>query len=118
MQPIDTIQSYHAHIYFSPETRDAAAALRADITALFPAALMGRWHDRPVGPHPTSMYQVAFAAQDFARFVPWLSLNRGELAILVHPNTDDEYMDHAHHALWLGEILPLKFEVLKKRDAA
>jgi DOPA 4,5-dioxygenase len=61
------------------------------------------------------MYQVIFPVADFARLVPWLLLNRGPLAILVHPNTDDEYADHAHHALWLGAKLPLRLDVLKRR---
>jgi DOPA 4,5-dioxygenase len=64
------------------------------------------------------MYQVAFAVEDFPRLVPWLMLNRGELVVLVHPNTDDEYDDHAHHAVWLGAKLPLRLEVLKKPGQA
>jgi len=116
LHDIDTITSYHAHIYFDPTTSEEAAKIRARIGAAFPAALLGRWHEVPVGPHPTAMYQVSFAATDFMRIVPWLMLNRGSLAILVHPNTEDEYADHAHHALWLGAKLPLKLEVLKKGD--
>src|SRR5262245_17990993 len=108
------IASYHAHIYYDPETREEAGRLRERIGAAFPAAVLGRWHDVPVGPHPTAMYQVAFPIEDFPRLVPFLMLNRGALAVLVHPNTDDEYADHAHHAAWLGAKLPLRLEVLKK----
>jgi aromatic ring-cleaving dioxygenase len=109
------ITSYHAHIYYDPETtREDAARIRESIGAGFPTAQLGRWHDVPVGPHPIAMYQVAFPIEAFARLVPWLMLNRGELVVLVHPNTDDAYADHAHHALWLGETLPLRFDILKK----
>jgi DOPA 4,5-dioxygenase len=113
------IADYHAHIYYDPaRTREAAGLLREAIAAAFPAAVLGRWHDVPVGPHPTAMYQVIFPVADFPRFVPWLMLNRGTLAALVHPNTEDEYEDHAHHALWLGDKLPLRLGVLKRKGAA
>jgi len=111
------IVDYHAHVYYDPASaRDAAARLREGIAAAFPSVRLGRWHDSPVGPHPVAMYQVAFAVADFPRLVPWLMLNRGELTILVHPNTDDEYADHARHALWLGEMLTLRLDVLKRKD--
>ena len=42
--------------------------------------------------------------------VPWLLLNRRGLTILVHPETGDDYEDHAQHALWLGAILPLRLD--------
>jgi aromatic ring-cleaving dioxygenase len=78
------------------------------------AGRLGRWHDQPVGPHPVPMYQVAFAVDEFARLVPWLMLNRGELSVLVHPLTGDDYADHAQFALWLGTPLPLNLEVLRR----
>lgn len=63
---------------------------------------MGRFHDRPVGPHPMWSYQVAFAPALFAGLVPWLLLNRGALDVFVHPNTGDDLADHRDRALWLG----------------
>ena len=112
------IMDYHAHVYYDPATtRDAAARLRQGIAEAFPAVRLGSWHDAPVGPHPVAMYQVKFPVADFARLVPWLMLNRGELAVLVHPNTEDEYADHAHHALWLGAKLPLRLDVLKRKGS-
>lgn len=118
MQPLDTIQSYHAHIYFDgPAQRQAAETLREQIAERF-AVLIGRWHDRLVGPHALPMYQVAFAPAEFARFVPWLMLNRRDLAVLIHPNTGAPRRDHLIHALWLGEILVINAEPLPDHEEA
>lgn len=106
------IEDYHAHIYYDAATREVAAELREMIDDYFTVEL-GRWRDEPVGPHPQSMYQVKFAPAEFNRIVPWLMLNRRGLNILVHPNTGDAYEDHATHALWLGEKLKLRLDVLR-----
>ena len=114
-EPADTalITGYHAHIYYDDESRPRAARLREQIEGRF-AVAMGRWRDQPVGPHPQAMYQVAFAATEFAMIVPWLMLNRDGLTILVHPESGDAYADHATHALWLGEKLALRLDILRK----
>lgn len=109
------ILSYHAHVYYDPvDTRATADALRQRIGERFSVQL-GRWHDLPVGPHTASMYQVAFAVEVFASFLPWLMLNRTGLTVLVHPNTLAPRDDHLVHALWLGPPLALKEEVLPLR---
>jgi DOPA 4,5-dioxygenase len=109
------IKGYHAHIYYDPaSTRDRAERLRARLAAEFPDATLGRWHDALVGPHPQSMYQVAFPRPLFATLLPWLMLNRDGLTILVHPDTGDDYVDHSAHAVWLGAVLPLRLEVLRR----
>ena len=111
-QRLSTITSYHAHIYYDPgEARARAARLRELIAERF-VARIGSWHDSPVGPHTKPMYQVAFAVELFPRFVPWLMLNRMDLRILVHPNTMRPRDDHLRHALWLGDPLPLKGDIL------
>lgn len=107
------INGYHAHVYYNPSTRAKAERLRAGIGERF-AARLGSWHDEPVGPHPVAMYQVAFAAEEFSRLVPWLMLNRDGLDVLVHPMTDDAVADHTNHALWLGSPLPLRTDVLRR----
>lgn len=112
MRDASDIKAYHAHIYFDPATKPFALTLREAITARFTVE-MGRVHDVPVGPHPQSMYQVAFAIDEFAKLVPWLMLNRGALSILVHPRTDDEVADHERLPLWLGTPLPLDIEFLR-----
>jgi aromatic ring-cleaving dioxygenase len=111
--PIELVRSYHAHIYYAPETRAVAERLREAIGNGFTVEL-GRWHDEPVGPHPTSMYQVAFPVAEFPKLVPWLMLNRGGLDVLVHPQTGNAYDDHAVHALWLGAPLPLRLDGLRR----
>ena len=111
------IGGYHAHIYYDPATRPAAARLRAAIGERFTARL-GTWHDEPVGPHPGAMYQVAFATEELARLLPWLMLNRGDLSILVHPLTGDDYADHARFALWLGTPQLLRLEMLRRQATA
>jgi len=117
-EPIATIESYHAHVYFDgSEARERAAILREQIGARF-AVQMGRWRDQPVGPHPTPMYQVAFEAALFPTLVPWLMLNRQGLTIVVHPNTDRPKDDHLKHALWFGAVLPLDGSMLEESLAA
>ena len=108
------IRDYHAHVYYDPSTRERAARLRERIAAEFPDAILGRWHDALVGPHPQSMYQVAFPRALLATFLPWLMLNRDGLTVLVHPLTDDSVADHTQFAAWLGKPLPLRLEVLRR----
>jgi aromatic ring-cleaving dioxygenase len=107
------ISGYHAHIYYAPETRPTAARLRAGIGERFQARI-GSWHDEPVGPHPVSMYQIAFTGEEFAGVVPWLMLNREELNVLIHPLTGDSVADHTRFAAWLGAPLPLRLDVLRR----
>ncbi len=62
-EPIDPgrITEYHIHVYYDPDSRDRAAALREWVEARFPVK-MGRWHDEPVGPHVRAMYLFTFRA--------------------------------------------------------
>lgn len=113
----DRIEGYHAHIYYDPVTRAQAERLRHGIGERFTAKL-GNWHDEPVGPHPVSMYQVVFAAEAFPVLVPWLMLNRGGLDVLVHPLSGDSLADHTRYAMWLGQVLPLRLEVLRRASSA
>ena len=110
------IKGYHAHVYYYPQTRAVAERLRVAIGERF-QALLGSWHDKAVGPHPVSMYQVAFAGEEFSGLVPWLMLNREGLDVLIHPLTDDSVADHTQFALWLGTPLPLRLDVLRRGRA-
>lgn len=107
------ITGFHAHIYFDTTSRDAAARVREELGTRFEVQL-GRWHDKPIGPHSKSMYQVAFSPNLFGELVPWLMLNREGLDILVHPETGDDVADHTDHSLWLGNKLELNIEFLRR----
>ena len=112
------IHGYHAHVYYDPaKTRDVAARVREGLGAAFPAATLGSWHDEAVGPHTVAMYQVAFGTQDFAALVPWLMLNRAGLDVLVHPLAGNAHDDHTVFAMWLGDKLPLRLDVLRRVSA-
>jgi aromatic ring-cleaving dioxygenase len=106
------ITGYHAHIYYDSQSRETAARLRQAVGEQF-ATQLGRWHDDAVGPHPISMFQVAFPVSEFPKLVPYLMLNRAGLRVLVHPETGNGYRDHAIYALWLGEPVPLRLDVLR-----
>ena len=106
------IHAWHAHVYYDPADKAAALTLREAIGASFPEAVLGRMHDVPVGPHPSAMYQVAFAPALFPTLVPFIALNRAGLTVLVHPETGRQRADHTAHAMWMGAVLPLFVEKL------
>ena len=100
---VSRITSWHAHVYFDAASRDDAWKFREVVTAQFGnAAEIGRFHERPVGPHPRWSYQIAFEPTQFPDVVGWLALNHGALDVFVHPNTDNELRDHRDCAVWLG----------------
>ncbi|WPZ37006.1 DOPA 4,5-dioxygenase family protein [Thalassobaculum sp. OXR-137] len=107
----EAIESWHAHVYFDAETAATARALYDRVKAAFPAAEMGRFHERPVGPHPMGSYQIAFTPDLLAPVLSWLALNRGGLDVFVHPNTGDGLADHRDHVVFLGKSYPLNLSI-------
>ncbi|CAG4889048.1 DOPA 4,5-dioxygenase family protein [Paraburkholderia saeva] len=108
-----TIKSWHAHVYFNADSRDAALAFRQAVEQDLGAIIqLGRFHERPVGPHPQWSYQIAFEPAHFAAIVSWLVLNHGMLDIFVHPDTGDALGDHRDAAMWIGKSYPLNLDAL------
>lgn len=110
-EPAATVTGYHAHVYYDAETKPIAAELREAIAAAFEVDL-GRWHDQPIGPHPSGSYQIAFEPELFSRLIPWLALNRHGLTVFVHPETGDALTDHSAYVIWLGDSQKLNLAAL------
>jgi DOPA 4,5-dioxygenase len=103
------ITSYHVHLYYDGSNKQHAANLRREIEKRFgKQVLIGRWRDKaPQGPHPVSHFQVDFPTHLFNILVPFLALNRGDLNILLHPNTGNGYEDHTQNVMWIGPSVSL-----------
>jgi aromatic ring-cleaving dioxygenase len=118
-RPASDISSYHVHLYYDGDTKNHAANLRRQIERMFGDRVeIGRWRDKaPQGPHPVSHFQVAFPVDVFPEIVPFLALNRGDMSILLHPNTGDGYQDHTANVMWIGPSVPLNIEWMQRNAA-
>lgn len=111
--------AFDIHIYYNhyDETETKfARALHERIRREFPELRIYKFWDRPVGPHLIAMFEVnLFTPAQFGAFIPWLTIERGPLSALIHPNTVDadgnqidEERNHTQRATWMGERLPLR----------
>ena len=103
------ITGFHAHIYFEEDSAQSAEQLRALIGEKLNPILRhwGKLIHRPIGPHPTPMFEIDFTIEHFTEVVTFLMQNHGEHSVLIHPETGNDLIDHTTHALWLGKQLPL-----------
>ena len=108
------IRGFHAHVYFSLATLPQARALCEAAAREF-ELVMGRMHEKPVGPHPDWSCQLAFKPAVFGQLIPWLAMHRGGLVVFVHPISDNELLDHRDRAMWMGEVRPLDLSVLDEK---
>jgi len=115
---------FHSHAYFdhaAPERVEEAQAFRELIRHTFaanPRVEVRAFHAAPAGPHPRGSFEVLFAREAFADYVPWLMFVRPEaIDILVHPLTRSQVLDHTTRALWLGAPLALDRQMLEAEDA-
>jgi aromatic ring-cleaving dioxygenase len=104
------VRNFHAHIYFDDHERSAARTLAGEAQALFGVAI-GRFHDRPVGPHPRGSCQLTVATEMFGAFSVWAALNRRNLTIFAHAETGDNLTDHTAHVVWFGQSEPLNLSI-------
>lgn len=112
----DSGAPWHAHVYYAPEQRDAAAALRDAFVGHMPEGsdphimFVGRMADRPIGPHPIAQFEVHFV--ESSRPAVMRMIEPTGLRALIHPLTDDDLADHTRLADWIGAPLDLDLTVL------
>lgn len=106
------VRNYHAHIYFDVDEIELAHALAEQARTAFGAAV-GRFHERPVGPHPRGSCQLTLTLQQFGEFAAWAPINRGDLTIFAHANTGDDLADHTRHVVWFGPSEPLNLSMFR-----
>ncbi|GEM79627.1 DOPA 4,5-dioxygenase family protein [Vibrio superstes] len=104
--PSKGFEHYHAHVYFDQSTLEKATQLRQRIADKFDLVL-GRVHNKPVGPHPCWSYQVLFTQEVFEELIAWLDSHRDGLTVLLHPEAGEFLIDHTQRAGWLGEPVAL-----------
>ena len=88
-----TPPSWHSHIYFDAESHPRAEALVEGMRQAFgetAAIIYGRWHHKPVGPHPDFSIQLEYPHHLFAAVMTHLALRRDGLTIFTHPNTGED----------------------------
>ena len=118
-----TPPGWHSHIYFDASSHQRAEALVEGMRQAFgemAAITYGRWHHRPVGPHPDFSIQLEFPHDLFAAVMAYLALHRDGLTIFTHPNTGEdpalELRDHRDHAIWMGAVRPLRLSLFGGED--
>lgn len=107
---------YHAHVYYSPDERSAAAALREKLRTapaddpLSALLFVGELRDHKTGPHITSQFEIHFEQ----RLLPVVEAEfaRSGLRVLIHPLTLDDLGDHTHLGRWIGQPVELDLTVL------
>jgi DOPA 4,5-dioxygenase len=101
---------YHAHIYFKPEDRATAAALRERLAAHPDVLLAGEICEGPAGPHPIPQFEIHFREGALPSVRP--ILEACGFSVLVHPLTHDDVADHTRLADWIGAPIELDLSTL------
>ncbi|KAL4244169.1 DOPA 4,5-dioxygenase [Abortiporus biennis] len=114
------IKEWHFHIYFHQrnaeeyhaalQLRDAVLRLRRD--GAFVAVPLFRVNTDPIGPHAVGSYEIWCPSESFSSVFSYLSMNRGNLSILVHPLTKEQRADHEIRNAWIGPAYPLDLSTL------
>ena len=112
----DETSPYHGHIYYAPDQRPDAEALRNHFIACTAAGsiphilFVGRMMDAGVGPHPVAQYEIHFLKPSLDDVVAIVEASG--LRALIHPLTDDDLADHTTLGHWIGAPVDLDLSVL------
>lgn len=108
---------YHVHIYFEANDLKQACSL-FEIAKTVNLFTKVKFHEKPIGPHPTGMVELHFTEPWHATVESWVKANCGTLIAMIHQDTGDDLKDHTEHIQWLDKTLPLDFsffELIKTR---
>lgn len=107
------IHTYHAHIYFAISQTALANKVRENILKDIPQiTYAGQLIPISVGPHTMPMFELHIPASMINYAKASIDELREGLSVLIHPVQQDELDAHTNAAIWLGEKLDLKLEVL------
>ncbi|KAI5956369.1 hypothetical protein KGF54_000844 [Candida jiufengensis] len=124
----DPVKYYDFHIYYyahNPKSFKESDELRAKLIRDFPEdsangsiLIKVLPNDKVIGPHATHFWEADVQRPEvFIKVLSWFQIHHGNLSVLIHPQTGDDIKDHFHHALWLGEKLPL-IDIFPTSDGA
>lgn len=103
---------YHAHIYWkNDKQRNVAINMRTFLEDA--GGELGRIWDKPIGPHPTSMYQVKYDDSNKDHIESYIKNNIGDLSVLLHNDTGNDLEDHTQDVIWLGDPIKLDLKAFK-----
>ena len=104
---------YHSHLYFDDKSEALAASIYSEARQLDWVVEVGRFHPRPIGPHPCRQFQIRVTLDKLEEITAWFEARRNGLSVLIHPEIEDDYLAHTDLATWLGRPWPLKLAGLK-----
>ncbi|CAF1157595.1 unnamed protein product [Adineta ricciae] len=118
-----TYYSYHIHVYFLQKNENQtneATSLRNRFIERFnvdscnddcetwcPKICHWDLNMAPIGPHPIGSWGIYLPLEQFIDAVSFISINHGNLTVLLHPNSGRPKIDHLLNAFWIKSILPL-----------
>ncbi|KAI0704272.1 DOPA-like domain-containing protein [Cytidiella melzeri] len=118
-KPIDSSNNaFDFHVYYmqtDAEQLSYARELHEAIRREFPELRIYKFWEKPVGPHPTAMFEInTFTPHQTGTLFGWLVVNRGPCSVLIHPNTGNAYKDHTELVTWIGQPWPINSDMLKR----
>jgi DOPA 4,5-dioxygenase len=106
------IKHYHFHLYYLKNQINKAKEITQKIPSIFDVEV-GRFWEKPVGPHPIGSCQITVQEKEFHQFLKWMMIGRGDIDVFIHPVTGDNWQDHTQCIMWLGDSHPLNIEFFK-----
>ncbi|RWS25283.1 hypothetical protein B4U80_13818 [Leptotrombidium deliense] len=63
----------------------------------------------PIAEYPIANFGMCCNMSSAAEALAFLSKNRGDLSVFVHPTTLHPFLDHSKRGIWLGPSMPFDF---------